>query len=134
MIYLIIEEGKHMNSSVKLENDEIADFSSLLRHQNIFQCSKYELGFTPDSAWFNGDSTSIIGQCECPDNMDWDNWEMTCYVSGSGFSGLLRSLNSLHRQEPAMGVWLIALIVVASFFVVLVIACAVKQYIRVTSD
>ena len=35
MIYLIIEEGKHLNSSVKLENDEIADFSSLLRHQNI---------------------------------------------------------------------------------------------------
>ena len=134
MIYLIIEEGKHMNSSVKLENDEIADFSSLLRHQNIFQCSKYELGFTPDSAWFNGDSASIIGQCECPDNMDWDNWEMTCYVSGSDFSGLLRSLNSLHWQEPAMGVWLIALIVVASFFVVFVIACAVKQYIRVTSD
>ena len=78
-----------MNSSVKLENDEIADFSSLLRHQNIFQCSKYELGFTPDSAWFNGDSASIIGQCECPDNMDWDNWEMTCYVSSSDFSGLL---------------------------------------------
>ena len=102
--------------------------------KTLFQCSKYELGFTPDSAWFNGDSASIIGQCECPDNMDWDNWEMTCYVSGSDFSGLLCSLNSLHRQEPAMGVWLIALIVVASFFVVLVIACAVKQYIRVTSD
>ena len=98
MIYLIIEEGKHMNSSVKLENDEIADFSSLLRHQNIFQCSKYELGFTPDSAWFNGDSASIIGQCECPDSMDWDNWEMTCYVSGPRFRGFKEYQIENHHQ------------------------------------
>ena len=45
------------------------------------QCKTYELSFTPDSAWFNGDYTSIVGQCECPENMDWDDWEMTCYVS-----------------------------------------------------
>ena len=50
-----------------------------------FQCNRYELDFTPDNAWFNGDYTSIIGQCECPDEMDWDDWEMTCYVREAPF-------------------------------------------------
>ena len=54
-------------------------------HTTYFQCSDYKingkLGFTPSIDWFNGDSASIVGQCECPENMDWDDYELECYVS-----------------------------------------------------
>ena len=45
------------------------------------QCSTYKMSFTPDPAWFNGDYALIVGQCECPQDMDWDDSELTCYVS-----------------------------------------------------
>ena len=54
-------------------------------HTTYFQCSDYKtngkLGFTPSIDWFNGDSASIVGQCECPESMDWDNYGLECYVS-----------------------------------------------------
>ena len=54
-------------------------------HTTYFQCSDYKingkLGFTPSIDWFNGDFASIVGQCECPENMDWDDYELECYVS-----------------------------------------------------
>ena len=60
------------------------------------QCSTYALDFTPDPAWFNGDSASIVGQCECPENMDWDDWEMTCYVSISYWSDKKHHINAVN--------------------------------------
>jgi len=65
------------------------------------KCSSYKLSFTPNRAWFNGDSAGLIhGQCECPVGMNWNNREMTCYV------------------PEAMSGWVIVLIVVLVLLVV----------------
>merc|ERR1711974_97028 len=74
------------------------------------KCKTYELSFTPDSAWFNGDYTSIVGQCECPADLDWDDWEMTCY-------------------EPVMSEWAIGLIVVICFLAIVLTGCVVKMLV-----
>ena len=63
----------------------------------LLQCSNYNLGFTPDAKWFDGDSASIIGQvesnlllkltpskrfqCECIPDRDWDEIMFRCHVS-----------------------------------------------------
>lgn len=59
-----------------------------------FQCSDYELTFTPSSLWFGGDFAKIRGQCECRDGWDWAERDFRC-------------------EEQVFLPWVVALIVVA---------------------
>jgi len=59
-----------------------------------FQCSDYELTFTPSSFWFGGDFAKIRGQCECRDGWDWADRDFRC-------------------EEQTFLPWVMALIVVA---------------------
>jgi len=48
------------------------------------QCQKYTLDFQPDTDWFDGHSKDIVGQCQCGDDMDWQEEELECYVPSLG--------------------------------------------------
>ena len=46
-----------------------------------FYCQDYEITFTRSPYWFGGNATyrvNIIGSCECPDGMSFDDDEMEC--------------------------------------------------------
>ena len=99
------------------------------------QCSTYALDFTPDPAWFNGDSASIVGQCECPENMDWDDWEMTCYVSISSLVWQETSHKCwkylycnfcrwvFNRQEPGMSVPILDILIIVISLLAFLLSC-----------
>lgn len=59
-----------------------------------FECSDYELTFTPSSFWFGGDFAKIRGQCECQDGWDWADNDFRC-------------------EEKVFLPWVVALIVIA---------------------
>jgi len=59
-------------------------------------CEDYELDFSPTRAWFGGDFAAIIGECDCPDNMQWNNYEVKCeplnlglVAFGLGIAGII---------------------------------------------
>jgi|ERR1712029_760618 len=44
---------------------------------------KERLAFTPNSAWFGGNTSSIVGTCYCPNKLVFDNQEIECVGEGT---------------------------------------------------
>ena len=78
------------------------------RDRGFLQCRAYTLGFTPSPEWFDGNGT-VTGQCQCNDEgMDWQDYELECYVRNISVSVCI----SLLVQYPAMGLGNILILII----------------------
>ena len=54
------------------------------------RCTDYKIDWSVASGWFNGDSASIVGSCDCLDGFWYEESQMSCvaYSNSSGLSGI----------------------------------------------
>ena len=51
------------------------------------RCTDYKIDWSVASGWFNGDSSSIVGSCDCLDGFWYEESQISC-VAYSSLSGV----------------------------------------------
>ena len=51
------------------------------------RCERYDIGWRYNSGWYDGDTLSIVGSCDCPMGQWWSDDQLQC-LSPRGLSGV----------------------------------------------